>query len=62
MRPARGSSSARTAESSPPSHRDVHGEVVGINVALLDNDSGGCVGIGFAVPMHCVLELLPQLR
>jgi serine protease Do len=41
---------------------DVHGDVVGINVALLDNDSGGSVGIGFAVPMNCVLELLPQLR
>jgi len=41
---------------------DIHGDVVGINLALLDNHSGGNVGIGFAVPMNCVLALLPQLR
>jgi serine protease Do len=41
---------------------DIHGDVVGISVALLDSDSGGSVGIGFAVPINCVLALLPQLR
>jgi serine protease Do len=41
---------------------DVHGDVVGISVALLDDDGGGSIGIGFAVPINSVVALLPQLR
>jgi len=41
---------------------DVHGNVVGINVARIDDEVGGSAGIGFAVPMNSVMALLPQLR
>jgi serine protease Do len=41
---------------------NVQGEVVGINVAMLDGDSGGTAGIGFAVPIDTVKAWLPQLR
>jgi serine protease Do len=41
---------------------DVRGDVVGINVAIFDDDTGRNVGIGFAVPINGVKALLPQLR
>jgi serine protease Do len=41
---------------------NVRGEVVGINVAIVDDDSGSNIGIGFAVPINSVKALLPQLR
>lgn len=41
---------------------DVRGEVVGINAAMLDTDSGGPVGIGFAIPINTLRAWLPQLR
>jgi serine protease Do len=41
---------------------NARGEVVGINVAMLDPDTGANVGIGFAVPINAVKALLPQLR
>jgi serine protease Do len=42
---------------------DVHGEVVGINAAILAGEGGGGnIGIGFAVPIDTVKALLPQLR
>jgi serine protease Do len=41
---------------------NLRGEVVGINVAMLDADNGTAVGIGFAVPINAVKPLLPQLR
>jgi serine protease Do len=42
---------------------DVHGQVVGINTAIVANDrSGGNLGIGFAVPINAVKQVLPQLR
>ena len=41
---------------------DVHGEVVGINVAIFDDATGGNIGIGFAIPINSVKALLPQLR
>jgi serine protease Do len=42
---------------------DVHGQVVGINTAILSGaEGGGNVGIGFAVPINTVKDLLPQLR
>jgi serine protease Do len=37
------------------------GEVVGINTAIF-SQSGGNIGIGFAIPANSVKELLPQLR
>ena len=42
---------------------NVHGEVVGINTAILSTGPvGGNVGIGFAVPINVVRDLLPQLQ
>jgi serine protease Do len=42
---------------------NVRGEVVGINTAIYANQSSaGNIGIGFAVPINTVRELLPQLR
>ncbi|MDO8794877.1 MAG: trypsin-like peptidase domain-containing protein [Vicinamibacterales bacterium] len=41
---------------------DVSGEVVGINVAIFDDETGSNIGIGFAVPINSVKALLPQLR
>ena len=40
---------------------NVRGEVVGINTAILSNRMAN-IGIGFAVPINGVRELLPQLR
>jgi serine protease Do len=37
------------------------GEVVGMNTAIL-SAQGGNVGVGFAVPMNAIRELLPELR
>jgi serine protease Do len=42
---------------------NIRGEVVGINTAILSNRlQAGNLGIGFAVPINSVRELLPQLR
>ena len=42
---------------------NLRGEVIGINTAILSpGSSGGNVGIGFAVPINVVRELLPQLQ
>jgi serine protease Do len=42
---------------------NVHGDVIGINSAILSGEgSGGNIGIGFAVPINTVKGLLPQLR
>ena len=40
---------------------NLRGEVVGINTAIV-SQSGGNVGIGFAIPTNSVKELLPQLK
>jgi serine protease Do len=40
---------------------NLHGEVVGINTAIFSR-TGGNIGIGFAIPINLVKELLPQLR
>ena len=40
---------------------NLRGEVVGINSAIF-SQSGGNIGIGFAIPANAVKELLPQLR
>jgi serine protease Do len=37
------------------------GEVIGINTAIF-SESGGSVGIGFAIPINMARDLLPQLR
>jgi serine protease Do len=42
---------------------DTDGNIVGINTAILSGgQSGGNIGIGFAVPINTVKNLLPQLR
>ena len=41
---------------------NVRGEVVGMNTAIIANQMQGNLGIGFAVPINTVRELLPQLR
>jgi serine protease Do len=42
---------------------NVRGEVIGINTAIISNDrTSGNIGIGFAVPINSVRDLLPQLR
>ncbi|MEO8483357.1 MAG: trypsin-like peptidase domain-containing protein [Acidobacteriota bacterium] len=45
---------------------NVRGEVIGINTMIVTDSpiqgSGGNVGIGFAVPINTVRDLLPQLR
>jgi serine protease Do len=41
---------------------NVRGEVVGINTMIISNESQGNIGIGFAVPINRVRDLLPQLR
>jgi serine protease Do len=40
---------------------NLRGEVIGINTAIFSR-SGGNIGIGFAIPINLVKELLPQLR
>ena len=40
---------------------NLRGEVVGINTAIFSR-TGGNIGIGFAIPINLVKELLPQLR
>ncbi len=40
---------------------NMRGEVVGINTAIF-SESGGNIGIGFAIPANLVKDLLPQLR
>jgi serine protease Do len=42
---------------------NLRGEVIGINTAIFSTTAnGGNMGIGFAVPMNAVRELLPALR
>ncbi|HKX51857.1 MAG TPA: DegQ family serine endoprotease [Candidatus Binatia bacterium] len=40
---------------------NLRGEVIGINTAIFSR-TGGNIGIGFAIPVNLVKELLPQLR
>ncbi len=41
---------------------NVRGEVVGINTAIISDQAGGNIGIGFAVPINTVKEVLPGLK
>ena len=40
---------------------DLDGEVIGVNSAIF-SQSGGNIGIGFAIPINMAKQLLPQLR
>ena len=40
---------------------NLRGEIIGINTAIFSR-TGGNMGIGFAIPINLVKELLPQLR
>ncbi len=40
---------------------NMRGQVVGMNAAIF-SDTGGNIGIGFAIPANLVKEILPQLR
>ena len=41
---------------------NLRGEVVGINTAIVPGGGGTNVGVGFAVPINLVRDLVPQLR
>lgn len=41
---------------------NTRGEVVGMNVGIIDRGSGASAGIGFAVPINTIKTLLSQLR
>jgi serine protease Do len=41
---------------------NLRGEVIGINTAIYTDQAQGNIGIGFAIPMNAIRELLPQLR
>ena len=42
---------------------NARGEVIGINTAIFtDARQQGNIGIGFAIPINSVRELIPQLR
>ncbi|HYN08090.1 MAG TPA: trypsin-like peptidase domain-containing protein [Vicinamibacterales bacterium] len=41
---------------------NIRGEVVGINSAIASDQTGSFLGVGFAVPINKVRDLLPQLR
>ena len=40
---------------------NTRGDVIGINTAIV-SPSGGSIGIGFAIPINMIKDLLPQLR
>ena len=40
---------------------NMRGEIVGINAAIF-SESGGNIGIGFAIPINMVKDILPQLQ
>jgi serine protease DegS len=40
---------------------DVHGDLVGINTAVLNRTSGGPEGIGFAIPVNLVRGVMEQI-
>lgn len=41
---------------------NMKGEVVGINTAIISGNSGGNVGIGFAIPINSAKEILTDLK
>lgn len=40
---------------------NLHGELIGINTAILGGQTGGNVGIGFAIPAHMIINITEQL-
>ena len=40
---------------------NIRGEVVGMNTQIFSDDGGGNLGIGFAVPINTIRDILPQL-
>jgi serine protease Do len=41
---------------------NLRGEVIGVNTMIVSDDTGGNLGVGFAVPINTISEILPQLR
>jgi serine protease Do len=41
---------------------NIRGEVVGINTQIVTDSGSGNLGIGFAIPINMVRDILPQLR
>jgi serine protease Do len=41
---------------------NIRGEVIGMNTAIMSDNSGGNIGIGFAVPVNTIRDVLPQLK
>ncbi len=41
---------------------NIRGEVIGMNTAIVSTSREGNLGIGFAIPINVVRDLLPQLR
>ena len=41
---------------------NIRGEVVGINTQIVSDQSGGNLGIGFAIPINTVRDILPSLE
>jgi len=41
---------------------NIRGEVVGINTQIVSDQSGGNLGIGFAIPINAVRDILPSLE
>ncbi len=41
---------------------NVRGEVVGINTSIISDERQGNLGIGFAMPINTILDILPQLK
>jgi len=41
---------------------DAQGRVIGVNAQIADGNTGGSVGVGFAVPVDKLQEVIPRLR
>jgi serine protease Do len=41
---------------------NIRGEVVGINTSIISDERQGNLGIGFAMPINTILDILPQLK
>lgn len=41
---------------------NIRGEVIGINTSIISDERQSNMGIGFAMPINTVLDILPQLR
>ncbi len=40
---------------------DTHGELIGINTAILSGETGGNQGIGFAIPSNMARNIMDQI-